>query len=107
MGRQPEDRQERGRKAIDPLSEMKVQEVVEPRPEADGAVDGFMYPAPILQGEEWCFLGPRQIQTPSPLYGGENPERGAPPPGDRTQSSIPRVGEDGTAISRLGIRPAR
>lgn len=52
-------------------------------------------------------LGERDVEPASTLDQLSDSERREASGIERRQSSIPRVGDDGTAISRTGIRPAR
>src|SRR5690606_5136365 len=83
-----------------------VQNVVEPAPQPQRPVDELLQPRPV-PGREPLLRPCEHTVREAPLTdGAERLERAPASRGD-AQSSIPSSGEEGTAISRFGIRPAR
>ena len=72
--------------------------------EAGGPIGGLSDPPSGSVVESSTFRPNRKVQAATPGNGSKDLEGGG---SLRSQSSIPRVGEEGTAISRAGILPAR
>jgi len=109
MAPHPEELEERGRDGAEPLREVVVEQVVEASPEANRAVGELLREAPVLVGrpDPPGGVGEGEVEAAPPTDGKEGVEGDPAPRRERiAQSSIPRVGEEGTAMARGSIRPA-
>ena len=88
---------------------MVIQEMIEPTTQTDRPVDERVEPGSLADLELRGLASESSVQSLTPTRGPKNPVCRVSSRSDplRGQSSIPRVGEEGTAISRDGIRPAR
>lgn len=86
---------------------MPGEEVVEPSAEPRDAVRELVRERSLARVEVLRRRVEGAVEPPSSLRLGAGPQGRQAAGADFAQSSIPRVGEDGTAISRDGIRPAR
>src|SRR5690606_32171418 len=79
---------------------------VDPPAEPERAVDQLLHPRPPPRRPALAHAGERPIR---PRAAADRAQRiqGGPAGRRRLQSGIPVVGDDGTATSRRGIRPAR
>ena len=82
-------------------------EVVQAAPQTGDAVRQLVREAPLPRVEAGSLSLEGLVQPPSPLCLLTSPEGRSAPGGRFAQSSIPWVGDEGTAISRDGMRPAR
>lgn len=109
MAPHPQELEKGGRDGAEALGQVVVEQVVEASPEAEGAVGELLREAAVLVGrpDPRGGIGEGEVESPSPTDGEEGVEGDPAPRRERiAQSSIPRVGEEGTAISRGSIRPA-
>jgi hypothetical protein len=80
---------------------------VEPTAQARGAVGELASESPFARVELPGSFVERALEPPPALGSESCLERDPPPLARGAQSNIPLVGEEGTAISRAGMRPAR
>ncbi len=88
------------------------QEVVQAPPQARQPEQELVRERSVTRLQHSGHPRERDVQKLPATNGVENferdvPGRSQPVSGQARQSSMPVVGEDGTAISRAGIRPAR
>ncbi len=87
--------------------QLQPDEMVQATAEPRGAVRELVRERTLASLQTACRSLEGAVEAPSALGGAARRERG-PTAGARTaQSSIPLVGDEGTAISRAGMRPAR
>jgi len=90
-----------------------LEQVVQPSPQANEAEQQLVREGPVAGLQPVRDPSERDVEAESPPYVRQHAEHRLPgwerpaPSGWTPQSSIPEVGEDGTAISRAGMRPAR
>lgn len=85
--------------------EMLIQQKVQAAPKPDHSIKDSVRPSPVARGKLGGSGLPRDIEATSALHLPQDLVDVLA--GRETQSSIPRAGDEGTAISRRGIRPAR
>jgi hypothetical protein len=86
---------------------VRSDQVVESTPEPGGAISQLVGECTLASSQSGGRLTEGAVEPPPPLRLDACAERGLAT-GDRAaQSSRPVVGDDGTAISLDGIRPAR
>jgi len=86
-----------------------AEQVVDPAAQARYAVQELVGERPVTRPEPGRGAAERHVEAKATPDGRRDLEGGAAGGGDArfAQSSIPSVGDDGTAISRDGMRPAR
>lgn len=119
VGTEAKQVEEFGREARQALTKVKVQEVIETPSETYGPEAELMKEPTVPSLDPGDSLAERQVQPTAPGRGIQDICRGRTTfrdlcqgggpflTGPEVQSSIPVFGEDGTAISREGIRPAK
>ena len=83
------------------------QQVIDPAAQSCNPVRELVRESTLPRLEVGDRGGERNVESASALDLFSDSERREAPGTKRGQSSIPLVGDDGTAISRDGIRPAR
>ena len=83
------------------------QQPIDPAAQSRNPVGEFMREGALPRFEIRDRLGERDVEPASALDLFSDSERREASGTKRGQSSIPLVGDDGTAISRDGIRPAK
>ena len=86
---------------------MARQQLIDPAAQSRNAVGELVRESAVPRLEAGNRRGERNVESASALDLFSDSERREAPGTRRGQSSIPLVGDDGTAISRDGIRPAR
>jgi hypothetical protein len=87
--------------------ELEADEVIEPAPEPRRPVAELVRERALTRVEAGRRALERAVEAPAALGLEPRCEGDAATGAQTAQSSIPLVGEDGTAISRAGMRPAR
>jgi len=87
--------------------ELARQQMVEAASQTRHPVRQLVDEGPLPGGQRPGLPAKGDVQAKSPRYAFLYPEGRPTGLGDVAQSSIPVVGDEGTAISRDGIRPAR
>ena len=111
MRAQPEKVQHLVVEAFQTTSDVTLEEMVPSSAEAHGSVREFTGERPVAGIERGRRLGEGEVESTSTTRCANRLEGGATCGRARrigsSQASIPRSGDDGTAIPRAGIRPAR